>query len=99
MLAIPAQDFLKLMDTATSSAAKSAPRESKKRDKFKDLAEKRTNKALETIRLIGNLSNRQSYSYEDAEVKKIIKALKDAVSEVEARFNTPSGRGGGEFRL
>ncbi len=99
MLVILAQDFSKLMDTGTSGANKSASRDSKKRDKFKDLAEKRTNKALETIRLIGNLSNRQSYAYEEAEVKKIVKALKDAVSEVEARFNPPSGRPGGEFRL
>ena len=87
------------MDTVATEAGKAASRDSKKRDKFRDLAEKRTNKALETIRLIGNLSNRQSYAYEDAEVRKIVKALKDAVAEVEARFSTPSGRGGGEFRL
>lgn len=99
MWVIPAQDFSKFMDTGTNGPSKSAPKDSKKREKFKDLAEKRTNKALETIRLIGNLSNRQSYSYEEAEVKKIVKALKDAVSEVEARFNAPSGRSGGEFRL
>jgi hypothetical protein len=96
---ISAQDFSKFMDTGASGTGKSVPRDSKKRDKFKDLAEKRTNKALETIRLIGNLSNRNSYAYEETEVKKIVKALKDAVSEVEARFNTPSGRSGGEFRL
>jgi len=72
--------------------------EQRKREKFRELAEKRTNKALETIRLIGNLSNRQTYVYEDAEVRKIIKALKDAVAEVETRFGTTS-RTGGEFKL
>ena len=74
-------------------------REEKKHAKFRELAEKRTNKALEAIRLIGNLSNRQTYVYEDAEVRKIVKALRDAVAEVEARFGTSSGRGGGEFKL
>ena len=72
--------------------------EQKRHDKFRELAEKRTNKALDTIRLIGNLSNRQTYAYEDVEVRKIVKALKDAVSEVEARFGT-SSRSGGEFKL
>jgi hypothetical protein len=71
----------------------------KKHAKFRELAEKRTNKALEAIRLIGNLSNRQTYDYSDAEVRKIVKALRDAVSEVEIRFGRSSGRGGGEFKL
>ena len=72
--------------------------EEKKHAKFRELAEKRTGKALETVRLIGNLSNRQTYVYEEAEVRKIVKALRDAVSEVEARFSKAPGRGG-EFKL
>ncbi|MCQ2002860.1 hypothetical protein [Rhizobium sp. NRK18] len=71
----------------------------KKYDKFRELAEKRTNKALEAVRLIGNLSNRQTYDYDDADVRKIIKALREAISEVETRFGRTSGRGGGEFKL
>lgn len=71
----------------------------KKHAKFRELAEKRTNKALETVRLIGNLSNRQTYVYEEAEVRKIVKALRDAVSEVESRFGKTPGRRGGEFKL
>lgn len=73
--------------------------EERKHAKFRELAEKRTNKALEAIRLIGNLSNRQTYVYEDAEVRKIVKALRDAVSDVEGRFSTASSRTGGEFKL
>jgi hypothetical protein len=71
----------------------------KKHAKFRELAEKRTNKALEAVRLIGNLSNRQTYVYEDVEVRKIMKALRDAVSEVETRFGKASSRSGGEFKL
>ncbi|MFT3939330.1 hypothetical protein [Rhodopseudomonas sp.] len=71
----------------------------RKHAKFRELAEKRTNKALEAVRLIGNLSNRQTYVYEEAEVRKIVKALRDAVSEIETRFNASTGRGGGEFKL
>lgn len=75
------------------------PTSDKKRLKFRELAEKRTSKALESIRLIGNLSNRQTYAFEEAEVRKITKALKDAVAEVEARFGRSAGRGGGDFKL
>jgi hypothetical protein len=71
----------------------------KKRAKFRELAEKRTNKALETVRLIGNLSNRQTYLYEEAEVRKIVKALRDAITEIEGRFGKTPGRGSGEFKL
>ena len=68
---------------------------SQKREKFRELAESRTTKALEAIARIGNLSNRQVYEYEDAEVKKIMRALRDAVGEVEARFEAPRTRKGG----
>jgi len=69
-----------------------------KREKFRDLAESRTTKALEAISRIGNLSNRQVYEYEDAEVKKIMRALRDTVAEVEARFESPRTRKTG-FKL
>lgn len=70
-----------------------------KHDKFRELAEKRTNKAIEAILRIGNLSNTQLYEFEDLEVRKIIKALKEAVSEVEGRFASPKGKRGGQFKL
>lgn len=69
-----------------------------KQRKFKELAEKRVNKALDLIRLVGNLSNRQTYAYDDAQVRKIVKALRDAVGEVETRFGSNSSQGG-EFKL
>ncbi|ESX08597.1 hypothetical protein X768_21175 [Mesorhizobium sp. LSJC265A00] len=62
------------------------------------MAESRTTKALEAITRIGNLSNRQVYDYEEVEVRKIIKALREAVAGVEARFETPRVRKSG-FKL
>lgn len=70
----------------------------KKREKFRELAEKRTNRALDAIRLIGNLSNKATYTYEPEETRKIVKALRDAVAEVEGRFGSSSSRGS-EFKL
>jgi len=54
-----------------------------KRGKFRELAESRTNRAIEAIARIGNLSNRQTYEWDEAEVKKVVRALRDAVSSVE----------------
>ncbi len=70
-----------------------------KRLKFRELAEGRTNKAITAIARIGNLSNRQLYEWEDAELKKIIRALKDAVSDIENKFAEPRGRADAKFRL
>jgi hypothetical protein len=83
----------------TSETAKRARTASGKRDKFRALAENRTNNALIAIARIGNLSNRQLYEFEEQEVRKVIKALKDAVSEVENRFSSPKGKADARFKL
>ena len=70
----------------------------KKRLKFKELAEKRMNRALDSIRLVGNLSNRQNYKYDETEARKIVKALRTAISEVERQFSQNDGRRS-DFRL
>jgi predicted amidohydrolase len=70
-----------------------------KHEKFRLLAENRTNNALIAIGRIGNLSNRQLYDFEDAEVRKILRALKEAVSEVENRFASPKGKAEARFKL
>lgn len=80
-------------------ASKKGANNAGKRDKFRELAENRTNNALIAIGRIGNLSNRQLYEYDDSEVRKIVKALKDAVGEVEGRFASPKGKADGRFKL
>lgn len=57
------------------------------RKKFVDLANKRMSKALKSIQLIGNLSNRSNYDYTHDDVAKIIKALQDEVSACKKRFD------------
>lgn len=72
---------------------------SEKHEKFRQLAEGRTNKAIEAIARIGNLSNRSLYDWEEGEVRKILKALRDVVAEVEQRFAAPKTKVGGKFKL
>ena len=57
-----------------------------KREKFVRLAANRTNKALEMIQLIGNLSNRSVYEYTDADVEKIFNALEEEVAQAKKQF-------------
>ncbi|WP_417214987.1 hypothetical protein [Alcanivorax sp.] len=60
----------------------------KDREKFVHLAEKRVQRALKDIHLIGNLSNKSNYVYTDEDAKKIYKALNQAVQEMKARFDS-----------
>jgi hypothetical protein len=71
----------------------------KDRKKFVELAEKRVRRALRDIRLIGNLSNRSNYSYNDEDAKKIIKALQNAVIEAKARFDRKGEEQEIDFKL
>jgi hypothetical protein len=70
-----------------------------KRKKFVSLAEARVKKTLNDIRLIGNLSNKNAYSYTDEDIKKIFRALQRELDSSKAKFG---GEGSGkdtEFRL
>lgn len=68
-----------------------------KRDKFVRLAENRTNKALEMIRLLGNLSNTSVYDYTQKDVEKIFKALESEIAEAKKQFQKIGG--GDKFTL
>lgn len=50
--------------------------ENERHEKFRRIAESRTNKALEAIGRIANLSNRSLYEWEDAEVKTSLRLLR-----------------------
>lgn len=56
-------------------------------DKFKELAEKRVNKVIKDLKLIGNLSNKGNYSYSQADANTIYSALKKALDGMKARFD------------
>jgi len=63
------------------------PRDPKK--KFDELAEKRTNKIIENLELIGNLSNKKNYTYEDSQPQEIFRAIKRALKDAEEKFKQP----------
>ena len=74
------------------------PRE-EDREKFKRLAEQRVTKVLKQIKLVGNLSNKSNYVYSDADVKKIYRAIKGALDEMKARFDSKGNASDEQFKL
>lgn len=56
--------------------------------RFKRIAEVRTNAVLDRLRILGNLSNRQMYSYSEEDIDKIFSAITKQIKEVRAKFNS-----------
>jgi len=61
------------------------------REKFVELAEKRVNKAIKDLLLIGNLSNRSNYKYGDEDVRQMFGALERELKHARERFQTQLG--------
>ena len=58
-----------------------------KREKFIRLAEARTNKIIETLQLLGNLSNTGAYEYSKKDVDQMFKAIEEAVADTRSKYN------------
>ncbi len=67
--------------------------------KFVELANKRVNKTIKDIQLVGNLSNKAIYSYDEAQAKKIIRALQKELDIMKARFTGSDNNNEDVFRL
>lgn len=61
------------------------------RDKFVELANKRVTRAIKDLRLVGNLANRRNYKYDEADAKKVIRALQREMDALKARFRGDDG--------
>ncbi len=57
-----------------------------KQERFKCLAEYRTNEILRKIRILGNCSNRSFYSYSEEEIEKIFNEIEEALKKTEVKF-------------
>ena len=58
----------------------------RKKEKFIELAEKRTRRIIINLDLIGNLSNKRNYIYTDEQCDQIFKAIKKGLREAEEKF-------------
>ena len=62
------------------------------RKKFVVLANKRVSRALKSLQLVGNLSNRSNYDYAAEDVEKIFKALQEELNACKKRFELAQKR-------
>ena len=57
-----------------------------KRERFIRIAEARTNKILDMLKLLGNCSVKSNYEYSDEDVKKIFNALERELKNAKNKF-------------
>lgn len=57
-----------------------------KRERFVRIAEARTNKILEMMRLLGNCSSKSNYDYTDEDIKKIFGTLEKELKNTKNKF-------------
>ena len=57
-----------------------------KAEAFRRIAERRTTRVLDSLRLLSQCANRRSYEYTDAQVQKIFREIRSAVRDAEQRF-------------
>ena len=56
--------------------------------RFKRIAEKRTDRVLNDVRILGNCSNKSTYSYTEEEVNKIFRTIDEELKHAKAKFKT-----------
>ena len=72
---------------------------SDKRKKFEEFAVRRTNNAINQIRLIGKLANKSAYDYNEEDINKITTALKREIENIRNKFLSTQKNKESDFSL
>jgi hypothetical protein len=86
-------------DNVERLSVKTSASKTDKRDKFVELAQKRTKNAIKAIRVIAKLGNKNAYEFTEADVTKIAKALTREVEVLKSRMLSTSGKEAVDFTL
>ena len=70
-----------------------------KRKRFTALAPIRVNNVLKHLRLVGNMTNKNNYSYNSAEFTKILKDIADELSLVRSQLNAQENKEKKKWKL
>lgn len=84
---------------ARNAKPSSAQAQTLRREKFIELAERRTVNAIKAIRVIGKLGNRSHYDFDEADVRKIVQALTKELDALRSRMLTKGARDTIDFKL
>lgn len=60
--------------------------EKMKRERFIKIAENRTNKIIDMLKLLGNCSNKNNYSYDETDVRQIFNAIEQEFKITKTKF-------------
>lgn len=60
--------------------------EQEKAERFKRVAENRTNRIIDQIRLLGNCANKSNYEYSEEDIKKIFLAIEIELKETKLKY-------------
>ena len=60
-----------------------------KKERFRRLAEYRTNEVLKRLKVLGNCANRSAYNYTEEEINKIFSEIERKVREIKSKFHFP----------
>jgi len=82
----------------SQAEANNAIRSTIKRDRFVRIAERRVNKIIDNLDLLGKCSNRRNYEYSEEEVRKIFREIERKVKEIKLQFQG-GARNKGKFKL
>lgn len=75
------------------------PSKNKKAENFVRLAEARTNKIIDMVLLLGNLSNKTNYSYTNEQVEAIFDSIQQALDKTKQKFLEEPTQKRKKFRL
>lgn len=85
------------IETNARPLATSSRRDPQK--KFVELANKRVTRAIKDLRLVANLANKNTYHYDEADARKIMRALQKEMDALKARFKGDDDGREDVFRL
>ena len=62
-----------------------------KRERFIKIAENRTNKIITMIKLLGNCSNKNNYTYDESDIRQIFNAIEQELRNTKNKFQEAQG--------
>ncbi|MDP4007385.1 MAG: hypothetical protein Q8P55_02205 [bacterium] len=76
---------------------KKSPKNENKRERFKRLAQARTNRVLKTLKILGNCADKSRYEYVKEDVERVFTAVDRRLNKTKARCDLPTDKE--EFKL
>jgi len=77
--------------------ARKTSKNENKRERFKRLAQARTNRVLKTLKILGNCADKSRYEYMKEDVERVFMAVDRRLNKTKARFDLPQDKE--EFKL